>query len=167
MTCESWSKIMNELKEFFCKPIKKKIQSSKFTDFSTCYFFFDNLFSNIRKVSLQMLFQLEFFFSSQSHVTVNIMAIRSAMSVLKFISLILLSLLIFVSFHCRPTSSWFQAPMLHGIDIWIDVQGCCHWSVFITHCATDEKEGFNFNKFEQGLVVTMLDDHWSKIILAF
>ena len=89
------------------------------------------------------------------------------MSVLKFISLILLSLLIFVSFHCRPTSSWFQAPMLHGIDIWIDVQGCCHWSVFITHCATDEKEGFNFNKFEQGLVVTMLDDHWIKIIQMF
>ena len=151
MTCESWSKIMNELKEFFCKPIKKKIQSSKFTDFSTCYFFFDNLFSNIRKVSLQMLFNLNFFFSSQSHVTIYIMAIRSAMSVLKFISLILLSLLIFVSFHCRPTSSWFQAPMLHGIDIWIDVQGCCHWSVFITHCTANEKEGFNFNQFEQGL----------------
>ena len=89
------------------------------------------------------------------------------MSVLKFISLILLSLLVFVPFHCRPTSSWFQAPMLHGIDIWIDVQGCCHWSVFITHCATDEKEGFNFNNFEQGLVVTMLDDHWIKIIQMF
>ena len=49
------------VERIFLQTHKKKIQSSKFTDFSTCYFFFDNLFSNIRKVSLQMLFQLDFF----------------------------------------------------------------------------------------------------------
>ena len=54
------------VERIFLQTHKKKIQSSKFTDFSTCYFFFDNLFSNIRKVSLQMLFQLDFFFFTKS-----------------------------------------------------------------------------------------------------